>query len=141
MTPVGRRRLVVAGLLGCALAGAACAGCADKLAAKGRQQAEGGGLQVAFVARPWPVRVGRHFGVDVVVCAPAGGATPTSLRIDADMPAHRHGMNYRATVKPLGGGRFAAEGLMFHMPGRWRFIFDLGSGAQAVRVTHEVEVE
>ena len=32
-------------------------------------------------------------------------------------------MNYRPTVQALGDGRFTAEGLVFHMPGRWRFLF------------------
>jgi hypothetical protein len=50
---------------------------------------------------------------------------PVALRVDADMPAHRHGMNYRTTVTALGDGRFRAEGLMFHMAGRWRLLFDL----------------
>jgi hypothetical protein len=29
-------------------------------------------------------------------------------------------MNYRPTIRALGGDRYAADGLMFHMPGRWR---------------------
>ena len=70
-----------------------------------------------------------------------GRRDPPLVRVDADMPAHRHGMNYRATIRALGGDRYAADGLMFHMPGRWRFVFDLGSGADAVRMTHEVDVE
>jgi hypothetical protein len=137
-----RLRCLLAGaLLGCVWAPAASAACGDDLPRNGRQQAESGGLQVAFAPKPWPVIVGRHFAIDVVVCAPPGGPAPDALRVDADMPAHRHGMNYRAGVKPLGDGRFVAEGLMFHMPGRWRFIFDVGSGAQPVRVTREVDVE
>jgi hypothetical protein len=125
--------LIAGALLGCTLAHAATAPCGDDLPVKGRQQVESGGLRVAFATRPWPV--------DVVVCTSPGGPAPDALRVDADMPAHRHGMNYRASVKPLGDGHFVAEGLMFHMPGRWRFIFDIGSGAQAERVTREVDVE
>jgi hypothetical protein len=68
--------------------------------------------------RRW--RSGRHFALDVVVCARAGAALPVALRVDADMPAHRHGMNYRPTVRALGDGRYRADGLMLHMAGRWR---------------------
>jgi hypothetical protein len=50
---------------------------------------------------------------------------PSQLRIDAVMPQHRHGMNYRPTVAALGDGRFRAEGLLLHMPGLWEFSFDL----------------
>jgi len=39
------------------------------------------------------------------------------------MPEHRHGMNYRPEVKPLAPGRWRAEGLLFHMPGKWEFVF------------------
>ena len=39
------------------------------------------------------------------------------------MPEHRHGMNYKPEVKRLAPGRWRAEGLMFHMPGKWEFVF------------------
>jgi hypothetical protein len=57
-------------------------------------------LQLALSCRSrrrWPV--GRHFGLDIVVCARAGARAAGGLRVDADMPAHRHGMNYRPTVR------------------------------------------
>jgi hypothetical protein len=47
------------------------------------------------------------------------------LRVDATMPEHRHGMNYRPTVKPLGDGRWRAEGLLWHMSGRWQLRLDV----------------
>ncbi len=40
--------------------------------------------------RTAPLKVGEHFAVDFAVC-PA----PESVRVDAWMPEHRHGMNYR----------------------------------------------
>ena len=39
------------------------------------------------------------------------------------MPLHRHGMNYRPEVKALAPGRWRVEGLLFHMPGKWEFVF------------------
>jgi hypothetical protein len=57
------------------------------------------------------------------------------------MPAHRHGMNYRAKVIPQGAGRWRAEGLMFHMPGRWQFVFDVDAGGRRDRLTYDVTVE
>ena len=74
---------------------------------------------LAYRAAP---EVGRHFSVDVAACA-KNGAPPTTLKIDARMPEHRHGMNYRPAVKALGPGRWQAEGLMLHMPGKWEFVF------------------
>jgi cytochrome c peroxidase len=70
------------------------------------------------------VAVSRHFTMDVGACAKSG-ALPDRLKIDAQMPEHRHGMNYRPEVKSLGGGQWRVEGMMFHMPGRWQLAFEL----------------
>lgn len=114
--------------------------CGAALAQAGRQQVVGSGYTVAFVPSQWPIPVGQHFSLAVQVCAEPGKRAPSELRVDADMPAHRHGMNYRVTVQETGEGRYHAEGLMFHMPGRWRIRLELGRGAQAVRLEREVQV-
>ena len=121
---------------------AAHAACGDRLPAAHRLLAEGDGLQVAFAPRPAPLPLGQHFALDIVVCPAAGQPMPTLLEVDADMPAHRHGMNYRASVTALGDGRFRADGLMFHMAGRWRIVFDLrGSpGTPARRLSHALDL-
>lgn len=137
------------------VAGPAVAVCGEGLPAGARLQAEATGpqpaadpgWQLAFAPRPAPAPVGRHFALDIVVCAPAGRALPATLAVDADMPAHRHGMNYRATVRAQGEGRsgearYAADGLMFHMPGRWRVVFELPAlaGQPPLRLAREFEV-
>ena len=135
-----RRALALASLL---LAGAAARAdddCAAKLKAPQALRAQGDGYTLAFVPRPAPLATGRHFALDIAVCPDRGVAPPKSLQVDADMPAHRHGMNYRATVAVRGPGLYHAEGLMLHMPGRWRFIFDLALDGRSVRLTHEVDV-
>jgi len=99
------------------------------------------GARIAFVSRPTPAPVGRHFDLDFVVCSAAAVRRDAPILVDADMPAHRHGMNYRATVSTLSPGVYRAEGLMFHMPGRWRVIFDLPLEGRTLRLTHELEVQ
>ena len=101
---------------------------------------EADGVRIAFVARPLPVPVGRHFELDFVVCG-AALRNGTTIAVDADMPAHRHGMNYRTRVDALPGGVYRAHGLMFHMPGTWRVIFDLPLEGRTLRVTREIEVQ
>jgi len=86
--------------------------------------------------RTAPLRVGEHFAVEFAVC-PA----PESVRVDAWMPDHRHGMNYKPTVAARGSGRYRAEGLMFHMAGRWEFVFELRSGGKTERLVHSVRLE
>ena len=88
---------------------------------------------VVYRAAP---RVGEHFAVEFAVC-PA----PQDVQVDAWMPAHRHGMNYQPVVKPLGGGRYRAEGLMFHMPGEWEFVFVLRADGATQRLARGLRVE
>ncbi|HEU5294790.1 MAG TPA: FixH family protein [Burkholderiaceae bacterium] len=114
--------------------------CGALLKAAGALRAEGEGYTVAFVPQPSPLASGRHFALDIAVCPGPGVALPKGLQVDADMPAHKHGMNYRASVAARGPGLYHAEGLMLHMPGRWRFIFDLALDGRSARLTHEVDV-
>ena len=82
------------------------------------------------------LRVGEHFAVEFAVC-PA----PEHVRVDAWMPDHRHGMNYKPTVVALGAGRYRADGLMFHMGGRWELVFEVRSGGKTERLAHSVQLE
>jgi hypothetical protein len=68
-------------------------------------------------------------------------AAPHALAVDATMPEHRHGMNYRPTVVARGTGIYRADGLMFHMPGRWDLLFDLVTPAGTERLTATVLLE
>jgi len=110
-------------------AGAAQAACGDALPAAERQRIESPGLTLAFAPSPAPVPLGRPFTLAIQLCPAPGQPLPERLTVDAEMPAHRHGMNYRPTVTAQGHGRFLAEGLMFHMPGHWRLWFEIPQGA------------
>ena len=57
------------------------------------------------------------------------------------MPAHGHGMNYQALVTPQSPGRYRAEGLLLHMPGRWDLLFEVRGGGKTDRLTHSISVE
>ena len=108
---------------------AAALACGESLPAASRLQAApdgpaAQGWQLALAPQPAPLTVGWHFALAIVLCAPPGQALPASLAVDAWMPAHRHGMNYRASVRALGDGRYLAEGLMLHMPGQWQLRFE-----------------
>jgi len=87
---------------------------------------------LAFKASP---EVGKFFSVDVGACAKSG-PPPRTLQVDAHMPEHRHGMNYKPEVKRLAPGRWRAEGLMFHMPGKWEFIFVV----DGERITNQISL-
>jgi hypothetical protein len=97
--------------------------------------------EIVFVAVPSPIEPGKHFALDIAVCPRGGALPPGTLRVDAVMPEHRHGMNYRPVVVARGGGRYRADGLMFHMPGRWDLRFDLVTSAGTERLAAARHVE
>jgi hypothetical protein len=104
-----------------------------------RGRAAGDGAAVVFRTVPPVIAIGAHFALEAVVCA---GATPAQLtRVDARMPEHRHGMNYRPTLAAKGPGHYVAEGFLFHMPGRWQLVFDVDAGGRRTRLTSDVQVE
>ena len=86
---------------------------------------------LAYRTQPEKVVIGQHFVVELALCAKEGAAAPDSVRVDAHMPEHRHGMNYKTKVTSNGDGKYRAEGLMFHMPGRWEYIFEVRAGGTA----------
>ena len=98
---------------------------------------ESAGFTLAYRTIPARIAIGEHFALEYTVCPKTGGAAPAMVSADAWMPEHRHGMNYKASVAALGDGRFRAEGLLFHMPGRWEFVFE----ANGERLAHSVRLE
>lgn len=104
-----------------------------------RGRVETAGIVVVFTTLPPVIEVGRHFVVDIRVCAE--GTAPVLTRLDADMPEHRHGMNYRPALTAKGEGRWLAEGLLFHMLGRWRLLFDVEHGGRRTRLATDVVLE
>jgi len=99
--------------------------------------------QVLLVYRtaPTPIPTGRHFSIDFELCPHGDAKAPAEVRVDAQMPEHKHGMNYRPSVKALGQGLYRAEGLMFHMPGRWELVFELRDArAPPLRLVQTLQV-
>ena len=125
-------RLLLAAL-GLALAGAAAA-CTPALDGT---RLESPRFVLAF--KPERIAVAEHFALEIAVCAKS--ATPVeSIKVDAHMPAHRHGMNYAPQLKPLGPGRWRAEGLMLHMPGKWEFLFEIRAAGKTDRLAHPLSL-
>jgi hypothetical protein len=94
-------------------------------------------VAITYRTTPATIAVGQPFVLELAACPKGGAALPERVKLDAHMPEHRHGMNYRATVVPAGAGRYRSEGWLFHMPGRWEFLFDIG----AERLTQSVRIE
>lgn len=83
-------------------------------------------VAVHYRTQPTDLPVGAFFTMDIQVCKDSKPWIG-ELTIEATMPAHGHGMNYRPQVKQVESGAFHAEGFLFQMPGQWRFDFSLPS--------------
>lgn len=102
----------------------------------GARQMVQGALQLSWLAEPQALAVGRPFALLLQLCPPGARV----LRVDATMPEHRHGMNYRPSVKPLGDGRWRAEGLLWHMAGRWELAVEVESGGERTWLRQSVQL-
>jgi hypothetical protein len=96
---------------------------------------------VAFRALPDPIEIGTHFSLDFAVCPLGGAEAARSVRVDARMPEHQHGMNYRPVIVASAPGAYHADGLMFHMPGRWELYFDVVTQSGSERLTATLQLE
>lgn len=69
-------------------------------------------------------------------------STDAVVRVDAEMPHHGHGMNLVPVVKrQVGASRFLAEGMLFHMTGRWVLSVDVEEAGVSERAQWFVDIE
>jgi hypothetical protein len=130
--------LGAAACLATAMPVAAETGCPPE--SQGFQRLATADAEIAYRWEPVQLKVGQFFTAEVVACRAPGPEPVGAIAIDATMPAHSHGMNYRPTVERAGSGHYRFTGLMLHMPGTWRITFDLLQGAKRTRLTHEVSL-
>ena len=85
---------------------------------------------------PAAIPVSEHFSIRFHLCGPP----VDRVQVRGWMPDHRHGMNYRPVVN-LDGLSGTAEGLLFHMPGRWELILEVRGAAGQEKLTAETVLE
>jgi hypothetical protein len=92
---------------------------------------------VAFRPEPLHIEVGEPFSLLFNVCTKSNN--PAELvAVDAHMPDRKQSMKYRPTIMSAGDGRYRAEGIVFHLPGRWELAIDVRAGEESERLTHEI---
>jgi hypothetical protein len=116
-------RLLVRGALAAMLVSIASSGFACALE-QGTRIELNDRLTLDYRVEQRPIEVARHFALLLLFCRDRAPVAVDGLRVDATMPAHGHGMNYRAEVGPRPGGGYRVEGLLFHMPGAWQVTVD-----------------
>ena len=112
----------------------------DRLAVLPGQIADGG-TAVAYRTNPEKIAVGKPFSIEVVACTHGEKRmAPSRIRVDAGMPMHGHGMNYKPSEKRHGPGHSTFDGMVFHMPGKWQLTFDVFDGDKRQRLTENVTI-
>ncbi|BBK41281.1 hypothetical protein STVA_13010 [Allostella vacuolata] len=96
---------------------------------------------LAYRPEPAELETDQLFALRVVLCGRDGGPVPLLVRVGAWMPDHGHGMNYATILTAEGDGYWRIDGMMFHMPGRWELVFDVGTPLRTDRLVAEEEVE
>lgn len=114
--------------------------CGEQLSGTMRH-VESATYEIVFTSRPAPIETGKHFSLDLAVCPRGGARSPEAVRVDAVMPEHRHGMNYRPVVVARGAGLYHADGLMLHMPGNWEIRFDVVTASGTERLATTIQLE
>lgn len=102
----------------------------------------GDGFRLEWSTQPSPPPLNSEFSVRFRLLDPDGTplAPPLStVRVDADMPAHGHGMNVAPSLVEADGWVEAAP-LLFHMPGAWELYVDRSEGALTERAQVSFEV-
>ena len=91
--------------------------------------------QVALLTEPTAIAVAKPFSVKLQICRKNGFAFTGRVDVDAVMPAHRHGMNYKPALETGDDGVITGSGFVFHMPGKWQFQVRLSAGDTVQRLT------
>jgi hypothetical protein len=123
-----------AAVLSAALLSGAAGACKLPLQ-RGWQQASQGPVRLAW--RAPGIVSGEMFAMQVAVCP----AQARLVNVEATMPEHGHGMNYAVRLQAQGRGRWRAEGLLWHMRGRWELRFDVEVDGRLHSPRHSVQLE
>lgn len=82
-----------------------------------------------------------HFSLDLSVTPERSHSGSFEVKVDADMPAHQHGMNTQPELVPLGDHKYRVDGMLFHMAGEWVIMVDVTNDGTTERASFPVLVE
>lgn len=97
-------------------------------------------VRYRFLPDPLPMR--DPFAMEVTVTNRTTGAPAAcTLRVDAAMPQHGHGMNLVPTIERGVDGTWRVDHMLFHMPGYWELYFDITERGRVERAQSEATLE
>lgn len=91
-----------------------------------------------------PIKMREFFSIDVWV-EPADQlgvpAEDVTVRVDARMPHHRHGMLGPCELSQVGPGHWRCSNMRLHMVGYWEFHVDIDDAGLVERAQTSIELE
>lgn len=105
------------------------------------QQVQGSHFRLVVLPEPAQIPLSAPFALEIRLCDARMAEMSRLTAVDAWMPAHRHGMNYKATLTKRDWGHYRAEGLLLHMPGVWEFVFDFAGPDKPERLTFRLDAQ
>ena len=94
-----------------------------------------GKWRVSFDPAPEDIPLNEMFEMRVWV---NGNTKIKSVRVDAAMPAHGHGMMTESTTELQLDGSYLATGMLLHMPGDWELYFDISDSSSIERAQKSI---
>lgn len=102
---------------------------------------EGPRFKLIALPDPAPIPLNAPFALDIQICDARMAELPRLIQVDAQMPAHRHGMNYKPKLVKHDWGVYRAEGLLLHMPGEWEFTFEFAGTDKPERLSFRFDAQ
>jgi hypothetical protein len=93
---------------------------------------------IAFRPDPVQIEVGEPFALILNVCTKGGDAAEL-VGVDAQL-SDESGPSQHLKIVPGKDGRYRAEGLVLPTVGRWEIAFNVRSGSDSEKLTHEIVV-
>lgn len=100
-----------------------------------------GNYTVTIQPDPKPITGNQHFSIDLKVQRAADLEEDYELSADADMPAHRHGMNTTPETTKLGADHYRVDGMLFHMLGDWVITVKIGKEGNMGSIEFPVHID
>lgn len=89
------------------------------------------------------IEVSKPFNVVISVCG--NDLQQATVKLDAQMPAHGHGMNYapehRIVAQQADFLKVEVEGVLLHMPGDWQWIVEHRNNEGRTVNTHDFQIQ
>lgn len=100
---------------------------------------DGGSFRIEYTTDPSPIPLSEPFTMRTRVTDNEGRwIEAASVTVNAEMPAHGHGMDTVPSTSYDAEGWYETEGMLFHMLGEWQIVIDVFDGEviETARMTY-----